>query len=186
MKICDGLLTSATYIASPHCDERSDAKDISVLVIHNISLPAGEFGTDHVTQLFTGTLSVDAHPSYHDLKGLRVSAHCFIRRTGEVIQYVPFQRRAWHAGVSVFQGRTGCNDFSIGIEMEGTDNQPYTESQYQALTLVTQAIMAEYPSITLGRIIGHCDIAPVRKTDPGVAFDWPGYRQRLGCFKRDA
>lgn len=162
--------------ASPHCDDRPDPSDVSLLVIHNISLPPGQFDGDAVTQLFMGTLDCDAHPYFQQLRGLRVSAHRFVRRNGDVISYVPYARRAWHAGVSSFQGRTRCNDFSIGIELEGTDTEPYSDAQYQSLVALTRDIQTQYPAITLGRIVGHSDIAPGRKTDPGPSFDWPRFR----------
>ena len=166
-------------LASPHCDERPDASDISLLVIHNISLPPGEFGGDGVEQLFLGTLDCDLHPYYQQLRELRVSAHLFIRRDGELIQFVPYRQRAWHAGVSVFQGRPRCNDFAIGIELEGCDALPYSEAQYLALAAVSRDIMRRFPAITPARIVGHSDIAPGRKTDPGPAFDWPRFRLLL-------
>ncbi|MCF2856755.1 1,6-anhydro-N-acetylmuramyl-L-alanine amidase AmpD [Pseudoalteromonas sp. SMS1] len=172
-------LPFAVQRQSPHCDERPNEQDVSLLVIHNISLPAGEFGTPYVDDLFLGAINCEAHPSFQSLKGVRVSAHCFIRRDGQVVQYVPFTKRAWHAGVSYFSGRERCNDFSIGIEMEGTDNIPYTDAQYDALIQVSQAILTHYPNITSERIVGHCDIAPGRKTDPGDAFDWQRYLDTL-------
>ena len=175
----DNIWPEFDYIASPHCDDRPDNACIRLLVIHNISLPAGQFGTPHVTNLFIGKLDTEAHETFTDLKGLRVSSHLFIRRDGQVIQYVPFNRRAWHAGVSSFQGETRCNDFSIGIEMEGTDDKAYTEAQYTKLVHVSQRLMRQFPDITLGRIVGHNDIAFGRKTDPGVAFDWCKYRAAL-------
>lgn len=167
------------HLSSPHCDERPEGETISLLVIHNISLPPGQFGGDDVEQLFMGTLDCDRHPFYAQLRGLRVSSHLFIRRHGEVVQFVPYQKRAWHAGVSRVQGRERCNDFSIGIELEGTDHQPYTDAQYLALAAVSRDIMRRFPAITLGRIVGHNDIAPGRKTDPGPAFDWPRFRLLL-------
>ncbi|MBQ1784354.1 MAG: 1,6-anhydro-N-acetylmuramyl-L-alanine amidase AmpD [Gammaproteobacteria bacterium] len=166
-------------LSSPHCDERPEGETISLLVIHNISLPPGQFGGEDVEQLFMGTLDCDRHPFYAQLRGLRVSSHLFIRRDGDVLQFVPYQTRAWHAGVSRMQGRERCNDFSIGIELEGTDHQPYTDAQYLALAAVSRDIMRRFPAITLGRIVGHNDIAPGRKTDPGPAFDWPRFRQLL-------
>ncbi|KZN47574.1 1,6-anhydro-N-acetylmuramyl-L-alanine amidase AmpD [Pseudoalteromonas luteoviolacea] len=172
-------LPFAVQRQSPHFDERPNETDVNLLVIHNISLPAGEFGTDYVDDLFLGNINCDAHSSFKSLEGVRVSAHCFIRRDGEVIQYVPFAKRAWHAGVSHFLGREKCNDFSIGIEMEGTDTIPYTDAQYVALVAVSKAILAQYPEITAERIVGHCDIAPGRKTDPGSVFDWQRYLNTL-------
>jgi AmpD protein len=154
-------------------DDRPENEEISLLVIHNISLPAGEYGTPYVDDLFTGVINCHAHPSFADLEGLRVSAHCFIRREGSVLQYVPFNKRAWHAGTSEFAGRNRCNDFSIGIELEGTDDTPYTHAQYIALSELTRKLLCEFPAITHDRIVGHCDIAPGRKTDPGAAFEWP-------------
>jgi len=171
------------YRPSPHCDERPDGETVSLLVIHNISLPAGQFAAvaEHsfVDALFMGSLDCCADASFADLAGLRVSAHCVIWRDGRIFNYVPFNKRAWHAGVSSFSGRQRCNDFSIGIELEGTDNLPYTEQQYQSLIRLTQYIMQQYPAITADRIAGHCDIAPGRKTDPGNAFDWQRFRDGL-------
>lgn len=167
-----GVLSSAVQRNCTHCDERPAETDISLLVIHNISLPAGQFATPYVDDLFMGCIDCNAEPSFADLRGLRVSAHCFIKRTGEVIQYVPFLKRAWHAGLSSFEGRSQCNDFSIGIELEGTDITPYTQAQYNALHSITRLLIKTYPAITPARIVGHCDIAPGRKTDPGESFDW--------------
>jgi AmpD protein len=141
-------------------------------VIHGISLPPGKFGGPYVDQLFTATLDPAAHPFFAQIAHLQVSAHLLIQRTGEIIQYVSFLKRAWHAGLSHFAGRTGCNDFSIGIELEGCDDVPYTNEQYQQLNSVIKILQATWPLITQQRIVGHCDIAPGRKTDPGPAFDW--------------
>lgn len=174
MKIdSSGIINNISQRACSHFDERPSHSDISLLVIHNISLPAGQFNTPYVDDLFMGTIDCNAHASFADLAGLRVSAHCFIKRCGEVIQYVPFAKRAWHAGRSCFAGQSNCNDFSIGIELEGTDTTPYTKAQYQCLATLTRAIMQRYPKITNNNIVGHCDIAPGRKTDPGQSFDWP-------------
>jgi len=164
-----------------HFNPRPDgtAGEVSLLVIHNISLPAGYFGGPYISQLFAGTLMCSAHPSFSELQALTVSAHVCIRRDGQVIQYVDFLQRAWHAGISSFQGRSGCNDYSIGIELEGTDTLAYTDAQYTALAQVTGFIQAQFPKITIGRIVGHNDIAPGRKTDPGFAFDWPRFRHSL-------
>jgi len=168
---------------SPHYDDRPAGEQISLLVIHNISLPAGQFTKDpqnsYVDALFCGTLDTTAHPDFVDLQGVRVAAHCVIWRNGQIFQYVPFAKRGWHAGLSFFEGRERCNDFSIGIELEGTDNIPYTEQQYTSLVQLTQYLLQQYPAITLDRIVGHCDIAPGRKTDPGAAFDWQRYKQAL-------
>lgn len=170
---------SAVQVDCPHYDERASDSDVSLLVIHNISLPPEEFGGDGIRGLFTGTLDTSAHPFYAQLKGLRVSAHCVIYRDGRIEQYVPFSHRAWHAGLSSFQGIDRCNDYSIGIELEGTDTLAYTAAQYDALVELTCFIRKAYPRITLGRIVGHNDIAPGRKTDPGVAFDWAYFRQQV-------
>ncbi|MBB1353453.1 1,6-anhydro-N-acetylmuramyl-L-alanine amidase AmpD [Pseudoalteromonas sp. SR45-5] len=168
-----GVAANITQRPCTHFDERPENTDISLLVIHNISLPAGQFGTEYVDALFMGEIDCNAHPSFCDLNGLRVSAHCFIKRTGEIIQYVPFNKRAWHAGQSEFEGVPACNNFSIGIELEGTDTAPYSLAQYKTLTIISKSIMQRYPKITPSRIVGHCDIAPGRKTDPGSSFNWP-------------
>src|SRR5690606_15023457 len=153
--------------------------EIDLLVIHSISLPPGEFGGPYVDQLFTNCLAPDIHPYFAGLQGLRVSSHLLIRRDSELVQYVPFGRRAWHAGVSRWGGRSACNDFSIGIELEGCDDKPYTEAQYRNLIAAVAAIQAAYPAITLDRVVGHCHIAPGRKTDPGPYFDWARLRSGL-------
>ncbi|MFC3092719.1 1,6-anhydro-N-acetylmuramyl-L-alanine amidase AmpD [Alteromonas sediminis] len=165
----------ANWLPSPHCDDRPDTP-ISLLVIHNISLPPGEFAQPYIKQLFLGTLDCNEHPYFSQLRGLKVSAHAVIYRTGEIDQFVDYDKRAWHAGVSSFQGRSRCNDYAIGIELEGTDTAPYTDEQYQSLAALTRMLQQQYPLITLGRIVGHNDIAPGRKTDPGVAFDWGRFR----------
>jgi len=174
-----GIFNGVEYYPSPNCDERPSSTAINLLVIHNISLPPGEFGTNAVIEFFCNRLDHEAHPSYSSIKNLRVSSHLYIRRTGQIIQFVPFHQRAWHAGESSFAGVSRCNDFSIGIELEGTDNLSYTNEQYQQLAIVTQSLMQCYPGITPDRIVGHSDIAPTRKTDPGPAFDWPTYRGLL-------
>lgn len=173
-----GWLSAAAHCPSPNFNQRPAHDDISLLVIHNISLPAGEFGTGHIHQLFTNELDCSCHESFSDLKGLEVSAHCLIDREGGITQFVSFLNRAWHAGQSVYQGRSNCNDFSIGIEMEGTDELPYTPAQYESLAALTNSLVTRYP-ITKNSIVGHCDIAPGRKTDPGNAFDWSGYFSML-------
>jgi AmpD protein len=174
-----GLLDGARYTPSPNYDLRPDGMGIDVLIIHNISLPPGQFGGPGIEQLFCNTLDCRAHPFYRDLEGLTVSSHLLIRRDGEIIQFVPFHLRAWHAGQSYCEGRARVNDFSIGIELEGTDFVPFDEAQYRVLRDVTRAIMARYPAITPSRIYGHSDIAPGRKTDPGPFFDWQRYRATL-------
>lgn len=176
-----GLLRGAAWRPSPHCDDRPQGHVIDLLVLHGISLPAGEFGGPWIDQLFMGTLDPKARPEFAELAGLRVSAHLLIRRDGSIIQYVPLQRRAWHAGQSSFEGRTACNDFSIGIELEGADTVPYDIAQYQALARVVPAVRAAYPQITPSRIVAHSAIAPGRKTDPGPAFDWPRLQSLLAA-----
>ncbi|MDR7122623.1 1,6-anhydro-N-acetylmuramyl-L-alanine amidase AmpD [Rheinheimera soli] len=165
--------------ASPHWNRRPQESDISLLVIHCISLPAGQFGTSYIDDLFMGVLDTSVDQSFTDLTGVQVSAHCVIFRNGLVRQYVPFHYRAWHAGVSEFDGRQNCNDFSIGIELEGTEHQPYTDAQYQSLVLLTRQLMQDFPAISLDRIVGHQQIAPGRKTDPGPSFDWNRYQSAL-------
>ncbi|GLS82262.1 1,6-anhydro-N-acetylmuramyl-L-alanine amidase AmpD [Paraferrimonas haliotis] len=172
-------LDSVIQKSSPHFDARPDPTDISLLVIHNISLPAGEFSTPYVDRLFMGCIESSCPASLQELIGLRVSAHLFIDRQGVITQYVNLLDRAWHAGVSEFEGRSRCNDFSIGIELEGTDSQPYEEAQYHSLDKVTRHILDKFPKITLDRIVGHEHIAPGRKTDPGEGFDWRRYLSQL-------
>ena len=179
MNIIDGWLQQATISPSPNFNARPEAADINLLVIHNISLPPGEFGGHWIDDLFQNRLDAGAHPYFEEIAAMEVSAHCLIRRDGEVVQYVSFDDRAWHAGASCFDAQQECNDFSIGIELEGSDEIPYTEKQYQSLVQVSKAIMQHYPAITSERIAGHSDIAPDRKTDPGPAFDWPGYLKLL-------
>nr|WP_154325310.1 1,6-anhydro-N-acetylmuramyl-L-alanine amidase AmpD [Pantoea sp. 201603H] len=175
MQLQDGWIIGVKQVPSPHFNLRPDNEAPSLLVVHNISLPPGEFGGPYIDALFTGTLDADAHPFFAEIVHLRVSAHCLIRRNGEIVQYVSFDQRAWHAGVSCYQGREGCNDFSIGIELEGTDTLAYTAVQYRALAEVTRLLMQHYP-LTAEHITGHSDIAPGRKTDPGDAFDWDKFR----------
>ncbi|OGT39757.1 MAG: N-acetyl-anhydromuranmyl-L-alanine amidase [Gammaproteobacteria bacterium RIFCSPHIGHO2_12_FULL_38_14] len=167
-----GLLTPVLYRPSPHCDDRPFGDEVNLVVIHGISLPAGQFGTDHIEHFFCGTLDHHLHPSFSAIASLRVSAHILIKRDGQIVQFVPFTKRAWHAGESFFQGRVRCNDFSIGIELEGTDHLPYEKVQYDILAQVLQLLINIHPAITIDRIVGHADIAPGRKTDPGPAFDW--------------
>ena len=176
-----GWLRGARRLPSGNANERPDPGEISLLVIHNISLPPGRFGGGFVEQLFLNCLDCTMHPYFERLQGLRVSAHLLIDRRGRLTQFVPFDRRAWHAGESRFEGRPHCNDFSVGIELEGTDERPYTRAQYARLVRVTRALMRAYPAITAGRIVGHADIAPGRKTDPGPAFDWVRYRAALAA-----
>lgn len=177
--ISEGWLQGAEHQKSPHFSLREPNQEISLLVVHNISLPPGQFGNNYITDLFLGKLSADAHPYFQDIHQLKVSAHCLIKRDGHIIQYVSFNDKAWHAGVSSFEGRDKCNDFSIGIELEGTDTQAYTSAQYQQLVVVTQKLQATYPLIRHNHIVGHNDIAPGRKTDPGEAFDWQYFMSKL-------
>jgi len=172
----DGWWPGALRYDSPYFDRRpcQDLSDVTLLVIHNISLPAGRFGGPHVSDLFTGRIDYNADPTFADLRGLKVSSHFLIRRDGRVIQYVSADDRAWHAGNSSFCGREKCNDYSIGIELEGSDDTPFTAAQYAALAALTVALQSRYP---LADVQGHEHIAPGRKTDPGPLFDWDYYRQ---------
>ena len=174
-----GRLDGARQADSPNRDARPEGCGLDLVVIHGISLPPGEFGTDGIERLFTNTLDPNAHPYFQRLEGLRVSAHLLIRRDGEVVQFVPFHERAWHTGESCFEGRKRCNDFSVGIELEGTDDQPYEAVQVERLAEVVRALFAAYPGLSPQRVVGHSDIAPGRKTDPGPYFDWEGFRVLL-------
>lgn len=176
----NGLVDGIQFIPSPNQDNRPTNADICLLVIHNISLPPGEFGGKAIHQFFSNQLTPTDHPFFEEIKDLRVSAHLLIQRNGNMTQYVPFHKRAWHAGVSTFKNRTHCNDFSIGIEMEGTDFTPYEEIQYEKLAQVSSQLMNTYPAITHDNITGHCHIAPERKTDPGKHFDWDKYHALIG------
>ena len=164
-----GLLPAAHFIASPNCDERPVDMEISMAVIHNISLPPGQYGSNDVTALFTNCLDPNAHPYFAGIYQNRVSAHFFIRRDGELVQFVPCTQRAWHAGLSSWQGRERCNDFSVGIELEGCDTEDFEEVQYAVLNRLLAALLQAYP---ITDVVGHSDIAPGRKTDPGPCFDW--------------
>lgn len=170
------LLSNVQYVPSPNQSDRPPGTDIDLLVIHNISLPPGEFGTDCVEQLFCNTLDCSAHSFFESLVDLKVSSHLFIDRLGTVTQFVPFHRKAWHAGESQYEDRSNCNDFSIGIEMEGTDEEAFTDEQYSQLASVSRTIIEAYPALTREHIVGHSDIAPGRKTDPGPHFDWQRYK----------
>ncbi|MEK9712916.1 MAG: 1,6-anhydro-N-acetylmuramyl-L-alanine amidase AmpD [Thalassolituus sp.] len=174
-----GRLDVAAWVASPNFGSRPDADDISLLVVHNISLPPGQFGTGCVQRFFCNELDSSEHPYFEEIAGLQVSSHLLIERSGDIFQFVNFNDRAWHAGMSEFAGRDNCNDYSIGIELEGTDTYPYSDEQYLALAQITGALMAYYPRLTVDRITGHENIAPGRKTDPGPAFDWDRYRAML-------
>jgi AmpD protein len=180
-----GWYQQARCVPSPFFDQRpvsleqKSEQDISLLVVHNISLPPGQFGGPYIEQFFTGVLDPNEHPFFKVIHTMGVSAHCLIRRCGEVVQFVSFEQRAWHAGLSSFAGRGRCNDYSIGIELEGSDYVAYTDEQYSALIELTQVIQQRYPNITIPRITGHQYIAPLRKTDPGLVFDWNRYKQAL-------
>jgi N-acetyl-anhydromuramoyl-L-alanine amidase len=174
-----GLLADARQVLSPHFDARPAGIVPELVVVHGISLPPGEFGGPWIDLLFTGGLPPDAHPYFHDIARNRVSAHALIRRDGTIVQYVPFGQRAWHAGQSHYRGRAACNDFSVGIELEGTDYIPYTNPQYEQLAALVQALLDTYPSLSAEHVTGHSDIAPGRKTDPGPVFDWDRWRAML-------
>jgi len=174
-----GLLAGARQCPSPNHDSRPPGCTVDLLVIHSISLPPGEFGGPWIDRLFQNRLPAERHPYFREIQQLRVSAHLLIRRDGELVQYVPLQERAWHAGESCFEGRERCNDYSIGIELEGSDDTPYTDIQYQVLAETIQRIRQRYPGITPTRIAGHCDIAPQRKSDPGPTFDWDRLQRLL-------
>ena len=167
-----GCIEPARQCPSPNCDERPGGQAPELIIVHGISLPPGEFGGPGIEQLFTNTLDWDAHPYFEEIRGLEVSAHLLIRRGGELIQYVRFTQRAWHAGDSHFRDRRCCNDFSIGIELEGDDDTPYSDDQYRVLASVSNALIAAYPGISAREIAAHSDVSPGRKTDPGPAFDW--------------
>ncbi|MBE9539115.1 MAG: 1,6-anhydro-N-acetylmuramyl-L-alanine amidase AmpD [Proteobacteria bacterium] len=175
----NGWFEQARSAPSPNFSSRSHGCDIDLLVIHNISLPPGQYEGNCIEQFFTNCLDWGAHEYFSQIEGVEVSAHLLIRRGGELIQFVSTEDRAWHAGKSSIHGREECNDFSIGIELEGTDDEPYTDQQYSVLLAVSKALLREYPKMTSDAIVGHSDIAPGRKTDPGPAFDWPRYRHLL-------
>ena len=169
----EGLVEGVRCVPTPNCDERAAGCAVELLVIHSISVPPGEFGGPGVIALFTNRLDPNAHPCYAQLSALKVSAHFLIRRDAELVQFVPCEKRAWHAGVSSWRGRVRCNDFSVGIELEGCDNGPFEDAQYAVLAALTRALQGRYPIVD---IVGHSDIAPGRKTDPGPHFDWAHYR----------
>jgi len=176
-----GLANAARQVASPNSDERPDGVQPDLIVVHGISLPPGEFGGPWIDALFTNRLDPAAHPAFAEVAGLRVSAHFLIRRDGELVQFVPVTRRAWHAGPSMHCGRECCNDFSVGIELEGADEVPYTAVQYEALAGLVRALRDVIPSLRQAPIVGHSDISPGRKTDPGPAFDWGRLAQSLAA-----
>ncbi|MFT5812744.1 MAG: AmpD protein [Psychroserpens sp.] len=176
--IKNGWLTDVEIQKSSHCEPRVENEAVNLLVVHNISLPPGQFGANHITDFFLGNLDPNIDPYFENIYSIRVSAHCLIQRDGYIVQYVSFNDKAWHAGVSTYKEREKCNDFSIGIELEGTDDISYTKAQYQQLSRLSQSLIRVYPDLE-GNIVGHCDIAPGRKTDPGEAFDWQYYRALL-------
>ena len=185
--LANGLMRGATQTASPNCDARPAGVEPDLIVVHGISLPPGEFGGPWIDLLFTNTLPAGAHPYFAQIAGMRVSSHLVIRRCGGITQYVSFMERAWHAGKSAFDGREACNDFSIGIELEGADWVPYEAAQYESLAAAVAALCAAYPRLSAQRVVGHSDIAPGRKTDPGPAFDWPRARKLIaGACTRPA
>lgn len=177
--LASGLMDGARQITSPNYDSRPAGVEPDLIVVHGISLPPGEFGGPWIDQLFTNTLPPEIHPYFAEVSSLRVSSHLVIARGGALTQYVSFTERAWHAGKSNYQGREACNDFSVGVELEGTDTQPYEHEQYAALAEVVAALCAAYPRLSADRLVGHSDIAPGRKTDPGPAFDWARARQLI-------
>jgi len=181
-----GLLTGVRQVASPNFDARPAGVAADLIVVHGISLPPGEFGGPWIDHLFTNSLPADMHPYFAEVGPLRVSAHVVVNRDGALTQYVSFAARAWHAGKSAYQGREACNDFSVGIELEGTDTLAYEAAQYAALARVVAALCAAYPTLSPGRLVGHSDVAPGRKTDPGPSFDWPHARRLIdaACMPR--
>jgi AmpD protein len=174
-----GWLTQARRALSPNCEPRPDTCCPELLVIHNISLPPRCYGGDCIERFFTNQLDWNEHPYFEEIRGVKVSAHLLIQRSGGLLQFVSFDERAWHAGESTYKGRDNCNDFSIGIELEGADDDPYTSEQYVALSAVTRTLLAHYTGMSADNIVGHSDIASGRKTDPGPAFDWQRYRKQL-------
>ena len=175
MKIKNHRLQDINFLESPNFNDRPVDEDISLLVIHSISLPPKKYNTDHIERFFLNELDFSSHNFYKNIDGMKVSAHVLIKRNGEVIQFVPFNKRAWHAGVSSYKGKNDCNNFSIGIELEGSDDDIFEDIQYEQLSLITSLLITEYDLITKDNIKGHSDIAPERKTDPGARFDWDRY-----------
>lgn len=172
------FLEKAKICLSPNSSDRK-LNEVSLLVIHNISLPPGNYGGDHIEKFFTNQLDHAEHPDFQDIADLKVSSHLLIKRDGSITQFVPFNKKAWHAGISTFRGREDCNEFSIGIELEGTDESKYEKEQYESLISVTKELMSFFPDIKKDTIVGHSDIAPDRKTDPGKSFDWNYFRSNL-------
>ena len=181
-QVIDGQLIGARQVASPNYNQRPEYTEIQLVVVHNISLPPSQFGGGYIEQFFQNQLDWSEHPYFQSIEGMQVSAHLLILRSGEVLQFVNFNDRAWHAGRSIYLGKKECNDYSIGIELEGSDDLPFDEVQYVALAQVTAALQAAYPKI-LQHLAGHSDIAPGRKTDPGPFFDWVKFRTLLQQHK---
>lgn len=179
MKLVDGKISVAKWLPSPNFGARPDDAHISLLVIHNISLPPGEYGGGHIQRFFQNKLDKSRHQYFEKISEMKVSSHLLIERSGKLIQFVNLYDRAWHAGVSSFAGRDNCNDYSIGIELEGCDDDPYSEEQYRVLAEITDCLLENFPQLTPNRITGHENIAPGRKTDPGQAFDWLKYRRLI-------
>lgn len=179
MKIKNHRLQDINFLESPNFNDRPLDEDISLLVIHSISLPPKKYNTDHIERFFLNELDFSSHNFYKNIDGMKVSAHVLIKRNGEIIQFVPFNKRAWHAGVSTFNGKDDCNNFSIGIELEGSDDDIFEDIQYEQLSLITSLLMQEYDLISKSNIKGHSDIAPERKTDPGPLFDWERYLKNV-------
>jgi AmpD protein len=177
--VARGELLAARQQPSPNCDDRPAGVEPDLIVIHGISLPPGKFGGPWIDRLFCNELPPDAHPYFAEVAALRVSAHLLVRRDGELVQYVPLHRRAWHAGASSWEGRERCNDYSVGIELEGTDSLPYESTQYAMLARVIALLCRGYPTLSPARVVGHSDVAPGRKSDPGLSFDWPRLRALL-------
>ena len=171
-----GIVRAAAQVPSPNCDDRPEGTAVILLVVHGISLPPGEFGGPGIVELFTNRLDPAADPYYRTVANIKVSAHFLIRRDGALTQFVPCVKRAWHAGTSSWRGRADCNDFSVGVELEGTDDVPYEAAQYTMLARLARALRRRYP---IAEVAGHSDVAPGRKTDPGPAFDWPRFRRLI-------
>ena len=172
INIKDNLIEGVTFHSSPNFDSRPKDTDISLIVIHSISLPPGKYGGNGIKDFFLNELDTSNHEYFESIKNLKVSSHILIKRTGETLQFVPFNKRAWHAGISSYLGKENCNDYSIGIELEGTDDSEFTDEQYNSLKNLTSSLIRSYPNLSEDRLVGHSDIAPGRKLDPGIFFDW--------------
>jgi AmpD protein len=172
INIKDNLIEGVTFHSSPNFDSRPKDTDISLIVIHSLSLPPGKYGGNEIKDFFLNELDTSNHEYFESIKNLKVSSHILIKRTGETLQFVPFNKRAWHAGISSYLGKENCNDYSIGIELEGTDDSEFTDEQYNSLKNLTSSLIRSYPNLSEDRLVGHSDIAPGRKSDPGIFFDW--------------